>query len=138
MKSSLEIIRERVVEVVPRIMRLEFGCIFTMSKGKKVFKFMYDSSWQENAEGFIYFTGDEDLYDETWKLEVLGREIQLADVLRAIPDRNNNICHIEADGTICSRDTTTGMIIVHGVWNLSKPLSGQSQETWDFLAGILK
>ena len=141
--TKLEQLKKKIVEKVPEIMELKFGC-----------KVWIDDSKKDGEYSIWEYIGDIDIYsnqDTIWKclystfatniwsnfqLEgkpyvILGREITLADVLRAIDDKiNSRSFKVYPNG-----------LLEHGVkevkWNFSQPLSGQSEETIDFLLTLL-
>lgn len=63
-------------------------------------------------------------------------ELFLADVLRAIRHKPNGIANCRGlDGDYLEVHPSVGKLFV---WNLSKPLSGQSEETINWLYKLLK
>lgn len=65
-----------------------------------------------------------------------GREISLADVLLAI-ERNNKIEHITTDFTISVVGYKYRIAELLDMWNLTKNLEGQSEETKTFIYNLL-
>ncbi len=111
MKSSLEIVREKVIAAVPEI----------AEKRTK-----------------ISFNGDQ---KSSTEITVLIRQPSLADVLRAIESTHNwPPYRIGTHGlfVVAKQVSATPDYVSTGiVWDLSRDLSGQSPETLDFLAKVL-
>lgn len=137
MKSTLEIIREKVIEVVPEILELKFGCRVSITSeidGERA-EIVIDNSYEVNT------AEKENLYQkETGNTEriyeIIGRPIQLADVLRVI-DKIDTHC-IRTDGDFLKFDEDYKRYISFGVWwDLSKPLEEQSEEVLEFLVQLL-
>lgn len=121
MKSNLEIIKEKVIEVVPEILEVKNGCLV---KGGGII-------WNDG----LYFNYDEmtdnlDI-DET---EIIGRLIQLSDVLRALDlNSTDEKTRLSASANYFRIDYKEDSCI----WDLSKPLEEQSEEVLDFLVKLL-
>jgi hypothetical protein len=132
--NTYEQLRERMNELLPDLKRLEFGCEVT---GKE----------HQLRDDWIVI-GDEDVeqihildrgmrmsfrcYNGIPKLEILGRDPLLSDVLEAVSIYYNGDTRREIKGEANAR-------IVVSWWNLSIPsLKGQSQEFHEFLWEILK
>ena len=82
------------------------------------------------------------------KIKILGRPIQLADVLMAIggeynPKNTSTFLNIDSNGEFCWTTTTNlrggTMEIIEPIisWNLSKNLDNQTDEVKEFLIGLL-
>lgn len=127
--TNIETLKRRIVKILPEIMKLEFGCEVQTKWGNK-----------KNA-GFIFrtfLTGSVDIisYDNTvisttpeQKMspqisKILGRPIQLADVLRAV----------EATETPVNNDWFN----FTKKWDLRKNLSEQPPEVHAFLLEVIK
>lgn len=146
MKSNLEIIREKVIEVVPEILELKFGCRVKIDGTiySLIDNFRFVGGGGYNGEDY-----DEDdicdineLISFGAKLEIIGRPIQLSDVLRAIGDLNkgnkvNDFNKLEYGIGVDS--FWIGNSITHQSmdWDLSKPLEEQNTEVLEFLVQLL-
>lgn len=121
--------------------KLEFGCELKSENPSKYRRF-YTGSNQEEEEVFFIDadqTGCEDQYwyreGEIEEHEIIGRDATLADVLRAIGSKYA----VDGSGMILERQFGTSEYDCAGApyWDLTKPLSGQSQEVIDFLGELL-
>ena len=145
-------VKEKIIEAVPEIMELKFGCRV----------FIEQCIWKSNVDGYDAFgtvirkienTDYKQLdvslddYDgdilNVWEndgydFKVLGRPIQLADVLRAInaKDGNGEFYCIDAQGDF-GEPTPEGVAMFGVKWDLSKDFDGQSDETKTFIYNIL-
>lgn len=130
---------ERIAELVPGIKKLEFGCQVQRYPYYVPETLVYLKSYKngEQEASFIRedaisgtLTSREEI--ESWV--ILGRPIQLADVLRAINEAapygysyrvdTDNWLHIEGE-------------MGQRFWNLATDLDGQSPETKKFLCTLL-
>lgn len=132
--EALKIVTEACHKDNPDIKKLEFGCRFK-SHGLKILRL---SEIVDDNRGFKrYHYGSGGYIREEQLKEILGRPIQLADVLMAIKKLKYFNYGILADGSIAEQDgfevTDTGL-----KWNLKEPLENQSKETLVFLAYLLK
>jgi len=131
-------LRERIVKVVPEIMELKFGCRIenhsdvypeVTFEGGIIVSTRSDANW-------AYFTldnGEEVCLEDIFAGgTIVGRDIQLADVLRAIP--KNAFIRINADGYIYdSYEDDKGQ-----EWNLALPLHEQSDELGEWLMEVIR
>lgn len=130
-------LRESIIEVVPEIVELTFGCWISrpydqyrhggvvIGSDKNAFRVMYDSISMEI----------ESQYD-IQKSEILGRPITLADVLRTIPpsylvDSLGKFWEFSQGGPVYE------VVPLKVNWNLSQPLDGQSEETKRFIHSVI-
>lgn len=142
MKNKL---KQLIIKAVPEILDLKFGCEVTTNLGK--LKFVYDEGLRHDGGkhfdlqwGFLclYDELDERLVDpsETRRksLKIIGRPIQLADVLRAIKHYEDKLTQDE----FADYDYHDMAMELLGGWNLEKDLDGQSDEFYKWCYNLLK
>lgn len=98
--------------------------------------YVYSLDWQ--CTKWFHDTNTEDPEDAEY-IKILGREIGIADVLMAIlaqDSANRTNVRLEPSGQFMIRRADDTYLLKE-TWNLSQPLSGQSPECLEFLAGIL-
>lgn len=144
--TNLELLTARVHELVPSTMELTFGCEVKSGNSHVMRRFITGQNREEGQVFFVdinkieyndeYFYSDENLEDIK-ESRVLGHPIQLADVLRAIGTTKHEVT-IDYMGYIYEKGFgfTSQSYVSH--WKLNLPLSGQSEETIDFLWEIIK
>ena len=145
MKDKL---REAIIKAVPEIIELKFGCKIENGYASEdnptrigYFVEHIFRTARVNPGSHIRLTDGKrkfwEVKKDNDKLEIIGRPITLADVLRAIEKLN------DVHSTIMSYKKTSKMkkvsviIDILRLWNLKEPLSGQSEETIQFLKDIL-
>lgn len=126
-----------IVKAVPEIMELKFGCKVEIDtrEGSIVGTYWMTENplWGSGIE-YLKILCHTDTVNHTivsWlrsDLKILGRDIQLADVLRAF--------HAKVDSYTMTENFASD-ILFRG-WNLSVPLHLQSKETIQFLLEIIK
>lgn len=123
--TKLQQIKNVIAEAVPEILELKFGCEILRTN------YDYDTVFATGEDNELYTVDHPEGYDGEY--EILGRPIQLADCLAAISERTTfDYKHIvRADGLMFDEEGN------QATWNLLKPLDGQSEETINFLHGIL-
>lgn len=143
-KDNLEKIRKACISANPEILALKFGCKLQhkdYSDTIHIFLNIKECGWMQAIQLFNDFVVDIKLD----KYKVIGRPIQLADVLLAL-DKSPDIKAVVSDkGHFRVLDNCLyGQKIVKAGkgqiacdWNLKKPLEEQSKETIDFIAGLL-
>lgn len=136
-QQQLAFIKSKCIEAVPSILDLKFGC--EVKKGYRMF---------QNSTGYVCGVDRSDIYvrygvpsveEDTalfqrWDIkpeEIIGRPIQLSDVLLAIKEI---IPKMKPYGFKTYKDD---MIHVMLNWNLLLPLDGQSEQVWTFLYELL-
>lgn len=164
MINNLTLIREACIAAVPEIMKLKAGCLVKIKTGGMI-KYKGESSnclyayvMAEKANKHTIIVDDGTEYGKEHIKEILGRPIRLSDVLVAIEvkrkEKKGWEWMIDGRGTFW---TTNGSDIQniaifwkeHGLknheegykifWNLlDDDLSHQSEETLQFLSGLLK
>lgn len=137
--TNLEIIRKACIKANPEIMELKFGCVI---KTKKF-------SFENNLETITYdgtigidrefgLLGRDNKIFEKDIIEILGREIRLADVLLALTQDRGSRWHMityKKWNANIMRDDVEKFIN----WDLKNDnLELQSEETIKFLAELLK
>ena len=126
-----------IVEEVPEIMELKFGCIMHTPAG--IGKFMKTDGEGSNRRQ-VFFTESGYIDHNHWSdCKILGRPITLADVLRAICSPYYLVdCGGQFWETVENDDAeTTGMRGIQVRWSLSRDLDGQSDEVWMFLNSVI-
>lgn len=137
-QQKLEAVRLKCIEANGSILDLTFGCV--IKKGYRMF---------QNSTGYVCGVDRSDIYvrygvpsveEDTalfqrWDIkpeEIIGRPIQLPDVLLAIdtPFPNNT----EVDEVY---KKAVDFLVFKGNWNLLLPLDGQSEECVGFLYQLL-
>lgn len=118
------------------IMKLQFGCELRIGGLRWTVLWDGKSSLPDGSKQEKGIIGYSDFFSETRELEdydeILGRPINLEDVMRAIDKIYFGINETN-EGFILS-DEIVGVI---GIWELGKPLSEQSPETIQSIAEIL-
>ena len=139
--TKLEQLTAVIQKACPELLNLEFGCKFlvTLPSGRSDIYSFLRYSHQDRAS---FLRGDCSTpvwfsYSEYKLFKILGREPQLAEVLRAalnkaqIYDRDNNTTTAEVQYL----QRTRGWIL--DIWDLSKDLNSQKTEVIDFLHKLL-
>lgn len=122
-------IRAKCIEANPSIKDLVFGCdvqdVEYSHKWKYVGRYSDDwlILWKDD-------TGTGKARREN--IQIIGRPIQLADVLLAIGNNTDEGIYILDDGTFADRED-----IVLGDWNLLKPFSEQEEPVIRFIHELL-
>ena len=159
MKSPLTRVHAAIVKVCPDVLELKMGCkiildgdrhtVLYYDRGGKSFDGehteyygqMLELHSDKNGEVCKYGHEDEDYeMPKLSELQILGRPITLADVLRAIDNCNSdNPPALTAEGQFCQYDPENGEMHLTGeYWNLKNDsLDAQSPETISFLEGVL-
>lgn len=138
--NNYEKLKSIIVAEIPEIMELKFGC-----------KFLYSTANKPNGETLILLSNPEPDYNfvDTYSdyfgaykvekefidgIEIIGRDITLADVLRVIEDKE--MYAIMASGEFVE-PTPDGMFRTGIYWNFEKLLQGQSNKTIEWLLKLL-
>lgn len=139
MEDKKQLVKEAIVRAVPSVMDLVFGC-----EVKKAYRMF------QNSTGYVCGVDRSDIYirygvpsveEDTalfqrWDIkpeEIIGRPIQLADVLVAIAKKVKPFPDLEL-GSVqldIAKHGTNGMD--NGLWDLSQDFDHQSEATIDFL-----
>lgn len=128
---SMDKTKVKIIELVPEIMELKFGCFVKIDEAlpERV------TALRTIARHDFIIT---DVTREWWpvsELNILGRPISLADVLRAIDTTNRSIA-VNTKGLfeeeVGYEDTELGER-----WNLTTDFDGQTQEVKDFIGSLL-
>lgn len=131
-EEKIKKIREAVIAANGDIMKLQFGCHFTLSRGRKVDRYIYDDYRWTFDDGLLV-EKDDDTYDATWTVEILGRKIGLCDVLVTLAKnlgdkRPEIVTYTISSANFVDRKPWTPS------WNLlNDDLTHQSEPTIDFL-----
>ncbi len=164
--TTLQQLRSRIGELIPDVMKLEFGCEVSIEKNegyggsaiinehrtltaiqcKEEGKPDYFIGARSTDRGYVQpdfrrIAGKKDI--EVYRLtKILGRDPTLADVLRAIGDDYSVsslgyfekwIKHFPDKPDVFKLESYPNRR-----WDLSKPLSGQSQKVWEFIWELIK
>lgn len=127
-------IKKRIAELVPEIMELKFGCR-VIPKYLDALTYTIIKKFPVTPDGSqVYKMDDGSQIIKSDLKEILGRPIQLADVLRAIPNKSIGInglgVFIEDYEDEPTRDTG-------GYWDLKKDYDDQPQPVKDFIGRLL-
>ena len=125
--TNLEKLKKAIIKEIPEIVELKLGCYFSgegVSNGIIVrmvnnHPFWFTADYHHKGSGIIQRDFDKK------NIEIHGRDITLADVLRVL-DIMDRIVVLES---LLSDNKTK--------WNLSKNLNDQSKPTIDFLTDII-
>ena len=144
--------KQRIQELVPSVMELEFGCevklkhTFHKVRNAKVLAHTGGGRFQvqeridtsTNEEEYEKDYGHcEITYYEPNSFEILGKPITLAVVLRAIQEAQIGLILVSQNGRFHKRVGVQQHIEL-GDWNLSKDnFNDQSEETKTFIGGLL-
>lgn len=130
-------LRDRINELVPELKGIRFGLPVKYKGVEGIFCTVgnkldrWNIHLKGNSSAKQVDTRDEDF-------EILGRPIQLADVLRAIGGKHPYHLKWHATAAYFVFNAGTEKRDFKMEWNLSASLSGQSPEVWQFLLDILK
>lgn len=142
MTTTLERVRAKIVEVVPEILELKFGC-------KVKYRGIVDTVVWVGDHIVHVKSGDNETGMPTWdrhKLqEIIGRDIFLHDVLRALRGKPSaKVAGIGLDGSFFRyrKDGEVEWVIQEDgqelYWNLPKSLDDQLPDVHEFLLKILE
>lgn len=129
-------LRKLINEKVPDLREISLGCELEVKDcdGKKhIVTFASDADYA----GLIYKNGDTGSYVKEWVVKILGHPPQLQHVLQVIERDIHPVMQP-------SLDLKTGYLILWTAnqgrikWDLTKPLSKQSEETLQTLTTIIK
>jgi hypothetical protein len=129
---SLEEVRAKIIEAVPEILELKFGC--HIQKFDRVMKFVELTSFDDGSHSLSFVAPNGTLHNATYftneieELVILGRPITLEDVLKAMNTPRK-------DGKYYCNDTDYEKVFWLWVWG--KPLDQQHPETITFIGKVL-
>lgn len=126
MKTKLEIIKEKVIEAVPEIMELKFGCAWKDNQADWVYVERFSITTSQKG-GWTSVPPDPE--------QILGRPITLADVLLTIAF-GKTVGFIRTDTGLIEIDQNPSELL--SLWNLKENLENQSEETIEFLYNLIK
>lgn len=143
-------LQERIVKVVPEIMELKFGCKVKIVGGSSFSGRVFDCvdgdmtvQPHPYGEGSLRSNGDScgSCDFDKGEYEILGRDIQLADVLRAIEetrktDEDPILLHVTGEFDTYDRKDVL-RLLKRVPWDTSLPLHEQSDELGEWLLTIL-
>ena len=140
--STYEKLKALIVKEVPEIMDLKFGCDIKVLQNHYVGNIA--GITREGNPFFIDWTYaspsiiDGRIINEyPNKFEILGRPINLADVLRAIAGADIEVdLSLGVNGNLFMYNSLNNLPPV--CWDLSKDLQGQNKRVWEFLLEILE
>jgi len=126
---------EKIIEAVPEIMELKFGCEVIVETSKAGLQQTVITGWMSDGKYMTWSFGEKAEKDIK---KILGRPITLEDVLRAI-EKNPPIepFFVSITGHFHKQFENGDMSSTLAKWQLGKPLSEQSPETLQFLERIL-
>lgn len=139
-----DLIKQKIQSLVPEIMEIKFGCWIKLKSENSEHRIN-----QDRGENMIWFgiEDSEDAYNPD-EVEILGRPIQFADVLRAVNmTKGSKRISVQDCGTFMwygfyeSGESEDWNEIWDGekrmTWNLSESFDGQSDETKSFVGELL-
>ncbi len=148
----METLEKRIRELVPSLQELSFGCEFiyyeeeeyTGGNTFEVKDVVVKVVGKRTVDDSIYIKGVKTEYefDSERDFKILGHPIQLHHVLQAVGKGRKdtaykNVVTVGDDGLIWEELGKEGSVKCVGNWDLTKPLSGQSEEVVTFLNEIL-
>lgn len=125
-----EAVRQAIIRAVPSVMDLNFGCRVKDSTGEWI---LID----DDGDQFICWNGTS--YHGLLKLslKIIGRPIQLQDVLTAIDKVDSNYC-LSFEGQFVEYDAENGNMNLSGVWwKPSEDFDHQPEPCINFLWELL-
>ncbi len=140
MNPTLEKVRAKVIEAVPEIVELKFGC--RIQKDGETFALAIEEDkgiFEKTLAGYWMCVSDDGqaiAVQKGIRIEIIGRPITLADVLRAIPKR----MYLKTIGDYTRLVDDGDGYVHHGpvFWDLTRPsLDEQEPEVWEFLLKVL-
>lgn len=145
--TLIEAVRAKVIEAVPEIVSTVPGCKLRIFQREMVFVHLQT---RENGDHTLWYTAPNGTLHngsyttpEIEEIAIIGRPITLADVLRAISEKQKAdasvpVWAIDPSGEFFDQSTSDGSPIYLGVvWNLTLPLDEQEPEVIEFLHKIL-
>lgn len=138
--EMIEAIRKACIKANPEIVELKFGCKVKLP-GEVIAIFVRDNNSfvTDDKRRFVDHLG---IKPSKFDIkEIIGREIGLADVLMAINKKNGHIGNVYCrdDGVfgILEQDDEYHNFRLSEKWDLTKPLTLQSEETIRFIFSLL-
>ena len=132
--TTHEKLRDKINELCPELMKLEFGCEVERSGELGIIVFCHGST-------NLYRVKNGPWNEDDWNsnsFEILGKDPTLEDVMRAIDkDNTSNCLEFYTDGK-CFHQREIESWDYKFTWELGKPLSKQSDETVEKILEILK
>lgn len=135
-QEKKQLVKEAIIRAVPSVMDLVFGCEVKIGDFKRtVFQVFYDED--ENVSNILTESSSIGMlqYTSPGAFEIIGRPIQLQDVLVAI-DKAKPLMELCVRQTGTFIDPERISIGIH--WDLSQDFDHQSEETIDFLYELWK
>lgn len=134
--TKKQAVREAVIKACPELMELTFGCRVCLNVDKWPYETIVKKDDFEEA-----FVGVHIEFGSNEITKILGHLIGIAEVLRAIDDKQKQVLPnwaiaLSAAGLFAFQDGTK-FKTTNVQWNLTKSLDGQSDETIDFIYQIL-
>lgn len=120
-------LRERIVRIVPEIMELKFGC--KVESSDDWFYFVKDI-----GDG-SYATSNGRYHGSILARQILGRDIQLTDVLRTM--KCFGYYEVDTFGAFIRYENSV-VVYDNPEWNLALPLHEQSDSLGEWLLTIIK
>jgi hypothetical protein len=147
MTTPYETLRAKVYEIIyPAGIQIEFGTEFKTKKFGEPYNFVYLVSYTEHTNFGVFFrvAGQNDTIHASEMTEILGKPLELRDLLRAIHKKqdgeDSNEYAVDMSGDlfrfIGGYDSTLDTEMVAEI-DLTKPLSDQSEDTIKKLIELL-
>jgi len=149
MQNKKQELIEYIQSQIPEIMELKKGCVFVGDVGDEILQMTILCELSENKEVYDYKVIDEsnEVFDAsiTNLDKIIGRPINLEDILRVIPEYDkkyiccNSFGHIAHIDELDHGDDNEDVFgnKHRGKWQLGKDLNNQSEETINFLHELL-
>lgn len=138
--QKLDAIRQAAIAVNPSIKKLEFGCKVLMEDPEEVWRVYLPTGGDSVG---IVFGGERRFPTKSQITKIIGRDLTLADVLKALDAKHGNIFSVNCEGhlLLLRESTETGLDTFEGngiYWDLTKTLDEQPDATLDFIHELLK
>lgn len=143
-------LESKIRELVPSLQELSFGCEVKILRnsgfGDVMLKRFGDRVWVVTKDGFslntdngFSYTKMEEVFQNKKSFEILGHPIQLHHIHQAIHKASPGMSYIlDAKGNFYAYNVLSEVPKkLNAQWDLTKDLSGQSEETKAFLTEIL-
>jgi hypothetical protein len=123
-------LRSAIVEAVPEIMELKFGCRVRLKSSTDDNVHIIIYSWETESGDRRYGIDGYVIADFKEKdFEILGRPITLSDVLRAMDNRRKE--------NYTGMDNVNNQDYLLDIFDLEKDFDWQSDDVWRFLHSVI-
>lgn len=142
-EQKIEAIRAWCVKANPDIVKLEFGCKVTKKRGSgNIYMAIGEPYALDGAIGCLFLPLDSGTNSEIRMIEIIGRDIRLADVLLAMNKIDDYAVLVSVGGNFYKQyiggDGDWYTDTLGAYWNLrADNLNNQSDETIDFIHSLI-